>query len=225
MDRNRTAVLLVDMQKEGKYGIDGMDAAVAAMIPLVESARRNGVPVMYTRQISRADALGLPNREVLDEEGRPIYYRTGSDTLEVVDELAPHPGDIVVDKQRWSGFYATNLDLMLRSLGIRHLVVGGFTTDCCVMTTVFDAYARDYQVTLAKDACAATNAGSHQAAILMMANWVYDIEIADAPQLARKLDGAPYDAWTSTAPDQAPFTGETLASVFAGLDRAGADAR
>src|SRR5690606_33841751 len=126
--------------------------------------------------------VGLPNGEVRDVEGRPVYYRSGPDSAEVVRELAPRPGDIVTDKHRWSGFYGTPLDLVLRDLGADHLIVTGFVTDGCVLTTVFDAYARNYRVCLVKDATAATNAGSHKAAVLMMANWVYDIEVLDAAE-------------------------------------------
>jgi biuret amidohydrolase len=86
------------------------------------------------------------------------------------------------------------------------------------MTTVFDAYARDYQVNLVKDISAATNGGSHKAAVLMMANWVYDIEIADAAVIIKKLQGQPCRSWRSAAPDQMQFTGQTLDEVFASLD-------
>jgi biuret amidohydrolase len=213
----RTALLLVDVQKESQYGIENVDEAVAATVPLIETCRRLGVRIIYTRQISRVDAIGLPNNEVLDEQGRPVYYRSDSDAADVIDEVAPQSDDIVIDKHRWSGFYETSLDLMLRSLDIKHLIVGGFVTDGCLMTTVFDAYARDYQVTLVKDICAATNSGSHKAAILMMANWVYDIEIVNAAEIIKKLRGEPHVSWRSTGPDQLQFTSGTLDDVFAKL--------
>jgi nicotinamidase-related amidase len=155
--------------------------------------------------------------EALDETGKPLYYRSSSDTMEIIDEIASRPEDIVIDKHRWSGFYETPLDLMLRSLGIKHLIIGGFVTDGCLMTTVFDAYARDYQVNLVKDICAATNSGSHKAAILMMANWVYDIEIFDSAEIVKKLRSQPHRSWRPTAPDQMQFTPDTLNDVFASL--------
>ncbi|GAA4586318.1 isochorismatase family protein [Planotetraspora phitsanulokensis] len=217
MDLSRTALLLIDMQKESKYGIANVEEAVAAAVPLVDACRRLGVPVVYTRHVSRADAVGLPNDEVLDAQGKPVYYRSGTDAVEVIDELAPRPEDVVVDKHRWSGFHETPLDLMLRGLGVKHLIVGGFVTDGCLLTTVFDAYARDYQVNLVKDVCAATNSGSHKAAILMMANWVYDIEISSAAETVKKLRGEAYRSWTSSGPDQLQFTAETLDRVFAEL--------
>jgi nicotinamidase-related amidase len=218
MDISRTALVLIDMQKESKYGIEGLDAAVAAATPLISACRELGIRILYTRHVSRADAIGLPNNEALDAEGKPIYYRAGSSTMDVIDEISPRPEDIVIDKHRWSGFYETSLDLMLRSLQIKHIIIGGFVTDGCLMTTVFDAYARDYQVNLVKDICAATNSGSHKAAILMMANWIYDIEIFDAAEIIKRLRGQGGASWRSRAPDQMQFTSGTLDDVFAALD-------
>jgi nicotinamidase-related amidase len=217
MDLSRTALILIDMQKESKYGIENVKGAVTATVPLIDACRQLGVPIIYTRHIGRADAIGLPNNEVLDDQGKPVYYRSDSDTMNVIDEVAPLPSDIVIDKHRWSGFYGTSLDLMLRSLDIKHLITGGFVTDGCLMTTVFDGYARDYQINLVKDICAATNDGSHKAAILMMANWIYDIEIFNSTEMIKKLRGEPHHSWLSTAPDQLQFTADTLDQVFAKL--------
>jgi biuret amidohydrolase len=210
MDLSQTALVLIDMQKESKYGIENLDSAVAA-------CRHLGIRILYTRHVSRADALGLPNKEVLDDTGKPVYYRSDSDAMEIIDGIPPQPEDIVIDKYRWSGFYETPLDLMLRALGVQHLIIGGFVTDGCLLTTVFDAYPRDYQVNLVKDICAATNSGSHKAAILMMANWVHDIEIFDSAEIIKKLRGCPSRSWRPGAPDRVPFTGSTLDDVFSSL--------
>ena len=217
VDGARTAVLLVDMQNESGYGIERLDAVVAATARVIEAARAAGVPLVYTRHVNRADAVGLSNEDVLDDAGRPFYYLDGTAAVEVIGALAPRPGDVVVDKHRWSGFHGTSLDLHLRSLGVRRLVVGGFTTDCCVLTTVYDAYARDYQVTLVEDMCAATTSGAHQAAVLTMGNWVYDLEVSSAVETVRRLEGRPSRAWRSSGPDQLQFTSSTLGDTFASL--------
>jgi nicotinamidase-related amidase len=214
---SQTALVLVDMQKEGRYGIEGLDAAVAATVPVVAACRAAGVAVVYTRHVSRADGIGLSTDEVLDDDGAPVYYRSGTTAVDVLDDLAPHPGDVVVDKHRWSGFHATSLDLLLRGRGVRHLLVGGFTTDCCVLTTVYDAYALDYQVHLLADMCAATNEGAHRSAVLTMANWVYGIEISSAEEMVKQLAGERHSSWRSTAPDQKRFTSATLDEVYASL--------
>jgi nicotinamidase-related amidase len=175
------------------------------------------IPVTYTRHVSRADKRGLIRQDVLDEQGRPAYYRSDSDTVDVIDEIRPEGDDVVIDKYRWSGFHETALDLVLRTEGIDTLMVTGFTTDCCVLTTVFDAFARNYHTVLVKDACAATSSGAHKAAVLSMANWVYGIEIIDSAELLNKLDGRPHKSWLSTVPDSMAFASDRLDEMYAAL--------
>jgi biuret amidohydrolase len=213
----RAALLLIDMQKESRYGIEGIDDAVAAAADAIAGCRAAGIPIVYTRHVNRRDGVGLSHGEVFDPATGPVYYRSDTDAIEVIDTIAPEPQDLVIDKHRWSGFHATSLDLMLRSMGVRDLFVGGFTTDCCVLTTVYDGYALDYRISLVHDMCAATNAGSHEAAVLMMANWVYGIEVLSASDLAAKVAGKPHRAWRSTAPDTKPFTAATMDDVFASV--------
>ena len=214
---SQPALLLIDMQQESRYGIEGADEAVAAAVGVVAACRAAGIPVVYTRHVNRRDGVGVSVGEVFDAEGLPVYYRAETDSIAIVSALQPQPEDVVIDKHRWSGFHGTSLDLILRSLGTRELILGGFTTDCCVLTSVYDAYARDYRVSLVPDMCAATNAGSHRAAVLMMANWVYGIEILAARELVRKIAGEPHRSWRSTAPDQRQFTAETLQSSYESL--------
>jgi biuret amidohydrolase len=213
----RAALLLIDMQKESRYGVEGVDDAVAEAAAAMSACRAAGVPVLYTRHVNRVDGVGTSRGEVFDTSGDPVYYRSDTEAIEIIGAIAPQPQDVVIDKRRWSGFHATSLDLILRSLGVRDLFVGGFTTDCCVLTTVYDAYALDYRITLVHDMCAATNTGSHQAAVLIMANWVYDIEIISGRELAKKVAGEPYRGWRSTSPDTRPFTAATLDAVFASV--------
>jgi nicotinamidase-related amidase len=173
--------------------------------------------VVYTRHVNRRDGVGVSLDEVFDAEGLPVYYRSGTDAVEVIGAIAPQPEDTVVDKHRWSGFHGTSLDLVLRSLGTTNVIVGGFTTDCCVMTSVQDAYALDYRVSLVPDMCAATNSGSHQAAVLMMANWVYGLEVVTADEVVKKVAGETYRSWRASAPDEKRFTAETLEDTYTGI--------
>jgi biuret amidohydrolase len=214
---SQPALLLIDMQKESRYGIEGADEAVAAAEGVVAACRTAGIPVVYTRHVNRRDGVGVSLDEVLDAEGLPVYYRAETDSIAIVGALRPQPQDVVIDKHRWSGFYGTSLDLILRSLGARELLIGGFTTDCCVLTSVYDAYARDYRVSLVPDMCAATNEGSHRAAVLMMANWVYGIEIVTADEAIKKIAGEPYRSWRATAPDQKQFRADTLQDAYESL--------
>lgn len=213
----QAALLLIDMQQESRYGIEGVEGAVATAQGVIGACRTAGLPVAYTRHVNRRDGIGVSIGEVFDPEGLPVYYRAGTDAITIVGEIEPQPEDVVIDKHRWSAFHGTALDLALRGLGVRELFIGGFTTDCCVLTSVYDAYARDYRVSLVPDMCAATNLGSHQAAILMMANWVYGIEILTGVELTKKVSGEPYRSWRAPAPDQKQFTAETLAASYESL--------
>jgi nicotinamidase-related amidase len=214
---SQPALLLIDMQKESRYGIEGVDQAVAAAAGVVAACRTAGIPVVYTRHVNRRDGVGVSLDEVFDAEGLPVYYRAETDAIEILEALEPQQRDVVIDKHRWSGFHGTSLDLILRSLGVGELFIGGFTTDCCVLNSVYDAYARDYRVSLVPDMCAATNMGSHRAAVLMMANWVYGIEILAAGELIKKIAGGPHRSWRATAPDQRQFTAETLQASYESL--------
>lgn len=104
-------------------------------------------------------------------EGRILIRETWN--TRILSELAPEPGDIVVSKHRFGGFYETDLDLILRGLGIRHLVFTGCTTSVCVESTMRDAMFRDYTCLLLAD-CTAEPIGqdlarsNHEASLLVM---------------------------------------------------------
>lgn len=218
MHHRNTALVLIDLQKESDFGLRGLDTVVTNAGRLLHESRARGIPVIYTRQINRADGVGLSLDEPVDEQGRPQLYCAGTGDEEIIDAIAPEAGDIVVDKQRWSAFHATNLDLTLRSLGVEHVLMGGLVTDGCLMTSVFDAYFRDYRVHLIKDVCATSNEGAHMAAILLMANWVYGIEIYNTGEALKRLRGEPSQHWRSPGVDTMQFTPETMRQVFAELD-------
>ncbi|GAA0609174.1 hypothetical protein GCM10009001_28320 [Virgibacillus siamensis] len=214
LETTKTALVLIDVQKESEFGIKGIEEAVDNTKELIVQCRKLGIPVIYTRQINREDRIGLSNGEPLTDEGKPIFYNNGTDAADIVDKIKPGKQDIVIDKYRWSSFYDTSLDLMLKSMGIKHLIIGGFVTDGCLMTTVFDAYFRDYQVNLVKDICGATNEGAHISSILIMANWIYDLAIYDTAEMLNRLSGEPYNCWQSDYPDQLQFTPENMRQIF-----------
>src|SRR5690625_1241245 len=208
MDMSKTALLLIDLQKEGGTSdVVGMEAILDHAASLANKCRQLGIPVIYTRHINRGDGLGLANEEPVNEAGEPIYYHSKTSTIEIADEVAPAQQDIIIDKYRYSGFFESNLELLLKSLGVEHLIIGGVLTDVCVLSTALDAYYRDYQINLVKDMCGTTTEGAHMASVLMMANWIYDLKIYDAAEMEKKLVDKKqvdkkHDAWESTAPDK-----------------------
>ncbi|MEM9146220.1 MAG: cysteine hydrolase [Pseudomonadota bacterium] len=95
----------------------------------------------------------------------------GAPAHRIVDELAPEPGDPVVRKTTMGAFASTGIDALLRGLGVEHLIMGGVSTNMCVDTTAREAADRGYAVTLVEDACAATHADLHEAALRSFARF------------------------------------------------------
>ncbi len=214
MDIKRTALLLIDLQKEPAYNLIDLPSVIINSKKLISIAREIGIPVIYTRHINRSDGLALSFREPVDKKGSPIFYNSSTEHIEIFDEIKPLNNDVVIDKYRWSAFYQTSLDLILKSMDIQHLIMGGLVTDGCVMNSAFDAYFRDYQINLVKDMCSASNNGSHMASILVMCNWIYGIQVFDADEMINKLLGKNYKSWKWTQADQMKFSYDELKKVY-----------
>lgn len=180
-----TAVIVVDMMNDfvsegGMFARAGIDVApIRALIEpiarVLEGARRAGMRVIYLKMEFRTDLSDLGGedstnaiRHRLFGVGEPVGAPDGTAgrllvrgtwNTEIVDGLAPEPGDIVVSKRRFSGFYGTELDTILKTLGTKSLVFTGCTTSVCVESTLRDAFFRDYRCLLLAD-CTAEPIGS-----------------------------------------------------------------
>ena len=200
VDPAHSAVIVVDMQndfgsKGGFFALGGIDiSGIEAVVPHISDvlavARRAGVLVVYLKMgfqpdLSDAGASDSPNwlkHAQLKAIGEPVGAADGRagrilvrDTwnTDIVPALAPQPGDIVLYKARFSGFYKTELDAILRSRSIRTLIVTGCTTSICVESTIRDAMFLDYTCLLLED-CAAEPIGqglprsNHDASLLVI---------------------------------------------------------
>jgi ureidoacrylate peracid hydrolase len=185
IDISKTAVLVVDMQNDfgskggmfDRSGIDisGIRRVITPISKVLHSARSVGMRVVYIKMAFRPDLSdlgtpGSPNRErhLLygvgqtvptpdGKEGRTLIRDTWN--TDIIQELAPQPGDTVVYKHRYSAFFQTELDSILTQLGVRQLIVTGCTTSVCVESTLRDAFFRDYSCILLED-CTAEPIGS-----------------------------------------------------------------
>jgi nicotinamidase-related amidase len=171
---NRVALLIIDMQND--FVLDGEPLRVAqarALIPkileILERFRAGNKPVFHILRVHRSDGsdVEVPRQDLFKKHPFAVEGTRGA---QVVDELMPEAGEYEIHKTRMSAFIGTELDLMLRNLGITDLVVTGIQTPNCIRTTVFDAFAYNYQVTLVEDAVGAKSDAIHHANVLDMEN-------------------------------------------------------
>ncbi|WP_052507345.1 cysteine hydrolase family protein [Desulfonatronovibrio magnus] len=212
-----TALLLIDMQNEASFNIKEMDEALDKGALVLAACRENNIPVLYSRHTHRPDGLDASICEPLPENGN-IAYCIDTDAAEISARVRPLPHEPVIDKHRWSSFFATELDLLLRNLEVKNIIVGGFVTDGCVLNTVYDAFFRNYRVILVKDMMAASNTTAHAFSIINMANWVYGITILRADQAVKMVSGQNYQAWQWTEPDQFHPEPNEIMKVYAELE-------
>jgi nicotinamidase-related amidase len=188
VDPRHTALVVVDMQRDfcipgGAFDKLGVDISMyPPMIPrlarLIDGARAAGAPVIYIqmtvlpgRRSESPAQIRFNLRLHLGADGvvEPLSYTPdGSVGQEVIPELAPQDGDWIVKKYRSSAFWGTNLDMLLRSNGIRSIVVSGCTTEGCVESTARDGLFADYYVVIPEDCVASDDRAQHDASLLLM---------------------------------------------------------
>jgi nicotinamidase-related amidase len=198
----RTALIVIDMQRdflapEGASGVSGFDLGpLRAIIPglraVLSAARRHGVRVFHTREGHRSDLADLPEakrqRSLLTgaEIGAPgplgRFLVRGEFGHDFIDELQPMSGEPVIDKPGYGAFYATDLEHMLHSQGVTHLMLAGVTTQCCVHSTLREAVDRGFACLTLADCCASFEPALHAATLQIIASeahlfgWIADGE-------------------------------------------------
>jgi len=189
METGKTALLVVDMQNDfchpdgfccSELGVD--ITAVREIIPriqkVIDYARREGILVVYTMESHPPSLSDLtPSKRLRYENGRcPIgalgkmggYLLQGQKGAKIISELQPLESEIQLDKPQHSAFASTNLDAILKELGVTHLLITGVTTECCVLGTYRQANDLGFHCLLLEDCCAAFEESHHQAAITII---------------------------------------------------------
>jgi ureidoacrylate peracid hydrolase len=198
---SKTAVLVVDMQnafvhKGGYFDVVGFDISAVQKIVepcqrIIGSARKKGIKIIYFRMGYSPDLSdkGPPESPYAYKAKVPVLLRErpelkdklyiyGTWGAEIIEELKPHQEDIVIKKQRYDGFVGTNLDIILRTLGIKYLIFVGIATNVCVESTLRRAFFLDYFPILISDAVSQKGPRTMQEATILNVQstfgWVTD---------------------------------------------------
>jgi ureidoacrylate peracid hydrolase len=162
IEPSTTAMIVVDMQNDFVApGAPMQSPAGLAMVPHLQRAlaccREHGIPVIYTAHVHRPNGCDLG----LLRHAPPIARRdalvAGSAGAAIFPEIAPHDDEIVITKHRFSAFYGTDLEIILRGLGVTTVVITGVTTENCCHATARDAFFRDFRVVFLADATATSD--------------------------------------------------------------------
>lgn len=187
VDPKHAALVVVDLQRDfcslgGAFDRLGVDTSMyPPMFPrlekLVDSARRAGVRIIWILMTTLPGRLTESPAQIRFNmrmqagaaKGSPITYtEDGTDGQRLVEGFEALPGDFVVKKYRSSAFWGTNLDMLLRSNGIRSVVITGCTTEGCVESTARDALFNDYYVVVVSDCVASDDRAQHDASLFLM---------------------------------------------------------
>ncbi|TDA66479.1 MAG: cysteine hydrolase [Chloroflexi bacterium] len=184
LDREKAALLVIDMQyffldpASPSYTCGG-PAILPKLQKVIRAFRQANRPVIYTRHVHHPDYLDAGIMawwwEGMCKEGTP--------ESEIHQDIAPRPNEKVIFKHRYSAFYNTDLETVLRSLKVEELVVAGIMTNMCCESTARDAYFRDYRVFFLADGTGSVTEEMHLASLLNVAfgfAWVTDVDTVTA---------------------------------------------
>lgn len=213
----RSALVLIDLENgfvhpQGGHCIRGAEATLPACAQAVELARAKRIPIFFTKRIYRADGSDVEAARFSGWMAGGRALRPGSEgpnSAQAPEALRPRSGDYSVIKPRWSAFFATELDLLLRRLDVRTVLLAGTTTPNCVRTTCYDALALDYNAVVLTDCCSSQTEEIQRvnledmarAGALLMDNAAFS---AYGPDTVRDLAAAVREAMPQDAPE--PFS-------------------
>jgi nicotinamidase-related amidase len=195
IEPRKTALIVVDMQNDFLQIPSLVARAAQVILPNLKRAiafcRQNEIRVVYTTHVHRQDGCDLGLFAILVPEiASGAILADGSPGAEIHPAIAPLPSEVVIKKHRYSAFYGTDLEIVLRGLGVDTVVIAGVTTENCCHATARDAFFRDYRVVFLSDATGAPDyldvgqggmSGDevHQAALVVLSNSTADVLSTD----------------------------------------------
>lgn len=165
VNKNDCALIIVDMQND--FISEGAPIECPGgreLIPNIQKlrgwAKENNVPVFYTRETHREQKVDY-GLEL--ERNEPEHCLEGTKGVEIISELTPEDHEFVIIKRRYSGYYLTDLEVLMREFNKNALIITGAATNVCVYATALDAMQRDVHVIVVSDAVAGTSVELHHA--------------------------------------------------------------
>ncbi len=187
------ALLVIDMQRgflspRSPLYIDGAAATVPACAAVIAACRDKGLPVFFVTRAYAADGSDVENtrRAAWEAGGKPLSPGCDAEiSTAMPKEFGSAESDYHILKPRWSAFFATGLDLVLRRLGVRRVILAGTTTPNCIRTSCYDAISLDYAVTVLSDCTSSKTPGIQRDNLRDMAN--VGAEVLDSAALIQAL--------------------------------------
>jgi len=151
IDPRRTALLVIDAQREyfkkdGPAYLPAARSVLPNIQKLIEAARKAKALVVYAQHMNRADGSDAGRMGDFSDPNGPPSFVEGSPEVELVEELSPGPGEVVIRKRRYSCFLNTELECVLHTRDVNTVIITGYMTSFCCETTARDAHGRDYRV-------------------------------------------------------------------------------
>ena len=174
------AIIIVDMLNDfvtGSLRCDRAQRIIPHLVQLVGEARKNGVPVIFSND---AHIKGIDHELKLWGD----HAIAGTEGAKVIPELEPIDGDYIIPKRRYSGFYGTDMDMLLRELGVDTVIITGLHAHMCVRHTAADAYYRGYDIVIPTDGVDSFTEEDYQAGLKYLKE-VYGAEITDVDSIVR----------------------------------------
>jgi len=203
-----TALLVIDVQRAevmpGDHGVPIMPGGAsrhARILDLVVGARHVGVPVIFVQEVHKRTLIDF-GRELDGVEG--IHCLEGDPGTELAEGLDPGEDEYVIRKRRYSAFFATELELVLKSLGTRTLILVGALTDVCVHYTFADAHQHDYRCLVVTDCVGGSSLEAHESALRAMAYLQAGCHVDSAAVLAALSGQASVPAASAIAAREVP---------------------
>ena len=166
----KVALLIINMitdfvSKDGVMYVTGAEEIIPAIKQVSDEARSSKSPVIYICDSHRSSDIEF--------ETWPRHAEDGTSGAEIVSQLSPVPGDFVIRKRRYSSFFGTDLDLLLKELGVTKLVLTGTPVDICIYFTAGDAYMRGYKIVVPRRCVAALSESDQEAVLKQMQRLFY----------------------------------------------------